>query len=75
MLINGPEIIGKFKWSAKDFSKSAANVDLEMEGPSPPQPILYAELDDGNGGHNKEKVNLADCIKNEDGHLSYMQCF
>lgn len=64
---------GKLKWSAKDFSSSASNVTLEQEGPEH-IPLLHARLDDGNGPH-EDVVNLADCIKNEDGNLKYMGCF
>ncbi|KAJ5359291.1 uncharacterized protein N7496_011704 [Penicillium cataractarum] len=66
---------GKLAWGSQDFSKSADNVHLEWEGDCKPKnPILYAELMDGNENHNS-CVNLADCIKNEDGHLRFMECF
>ncbi|KAJ5167317.1 uncharacterized protein N7482_006098 [Penicillium canariense] len=66
---------GKFTWSAENFSDGAANVHLEWEGDTKPKkPILHAELADGNDYH-EDCVNLADCIKNEDGHLRFMDCF
>ncbi|KAJ5676710.1 uncharacterized protein N7477_002343 [Penicillium maclennaniae] len=64
---------GKFKWSAENFSSSAANVTLEQDNPEH-NPLLHARLHDGEGLH-EEVVNLADCIKNEDGKLKYMGCF
>lgn len=66
---------GKLAWGSPDFSKSADNIHLEWEGDSKPKnPILHAELMDGNENH-ESCVNLADCIKNEDGHLRFMECF
>ncbi|KAJ5126730.1 hypothetical protein N7448_007509 [Penicillium atrosanguineum] len=64
---------GKFKWSAENFSGSASDVTLEQDGPEH-NPILRARLDSGNGPQ-EDVVNLADCIKNEDGKLKYMDCF
>ncbi|KAJ5625021.1 hypothetical protein N7510_001330 [Penicillium lagena] len=65
---------GKFTWSAENFADHAAGVELQLEGPTH-EPILHARLNDGTGGCREDKVNLADCIKNEDGHLRYMDCF
>lgn len=64
---------GKFKWSAENFSGSASNITLVQEGPMH-EPILHVQLDDGDGPYD-EYVNLAYCIKNEDGKLKYMDCF
>jgi len=66
--------VGKFAWSAENFADHASGVDLQLEGPTH-EPILHAQLSDGIGGFREDKVNLADCIKNEDGHLRFMQCF
>ncbi|KAJ5091285.1 hypothetical protein NUU61_006155 [Penicillium alfredii] len=65
---------GKFAWSAENFSSSASDVNLQFEGPTH-EPILHAQLCDGNGARHEDRVNLADCIKNEDGHLRFMDCF
>ncbi|KAJ5204826.1 uncharacterized protein N7498_005705 [Penicillium cinerascens] len=64
---------GKFKWSAENFSGSASDIYLEQEGPMY-EPILHVQLDDGDGPYD-DYVNLAYCIKNEDGKLKYMDCF
>jgi hypothetical protein len=37
--------------------------------------MLHADLDDGEGHIHHRQVNLGTCIKNENGHLSFMQCF
>lgn len=37
--------------------------------------MLHAQLDDGEGNIRGSQVNLGDCIKNEDGQLSFMECF
>ncbi|KAJ5458509.1 Cyanovirin-N family protein [Penicillium sp. IBT 31633x] len=65
---------GEFAWGEKNFSDRAKNVDLKLEGPEN-DPVLYAELDDDEGNYHTRQVKLGSCIKNEDGHLSYMQCF
>jgi hypothetical protein len=65
--------LGKLAWSAENLSRSASVVSLEQEGPMH-EPILHAQLNDGDGPH-EDTVNLADCIKNEDGQLKYMGCF
>lgn len=66
--------IGRFVWSAENFSHNASDIDLQMEGPTH-EPILHAQLSDDSGSMRTDKVNLADCIKNEDGHLCFMDCF
>ncbi|KAJ5578564.1 uncharacterized protein N7459_007528 [Penicillium hispanicum] len=65
---------GKLTWSAEKFSEQADDVDLQLEGPTH-EPMLHAQLRDGDGGQHADSVNLADCIKNEDGRLRYMDCF
>jgi hypothetical protein len=45
-----------------------------MDGPNG-EPLLHAQLDDGEGHICSDELNLGTCIKNEDGHLRYMQCF
>ncbi|KAJ5161892.1 hypothetical protein N7492_007284 [Penicillium capsulatum] len=65
---------GKFAWSAENFSESASSVDLQLEGETH-EPMLRAELKDGDGARHRDCVNLADCIKNENGHLRFMDCF
>ncbi|OOQ87743.1 cyanovirin-N [Penicillium brasilianum] len=66
---------GKLTWGAKDFSQSADDIHLEWEGDSKPKnPILHAKVMDGDEDH-ESCVNLAECIKNEDGHLWFMECF
>jgi hypothetical protein len=66
--------LGKLTWSRENFSDSVTDVDLRMEGPNN-EPILHAQLDDGEGNICSDELNLSSCIKNEDGHLRYMQCF
>ncbi|KAJ5997853.1 hypothetical protein N7499_005753 [Penicillium canescens] len=65
---------GKLTWSCENFSDSATDVALRMDGPDN-EPILQARLDDGEGNICSDELNLSSCIKNEDGHLRYMQCF
>ncbi|CAI7584616.1 hypothetical protein N7509_011025 [Penicillium cosmopolitanum] len=65
---------GKFAWSAENFTEDAADVILKWDGPNH-EPMLHAQLEDEGGMHNEDTVNLAACIKNEDGHLRYMDCF
>jgi hypothetical protein len=68
-------LLGKLTWGIKDFSESANDIHLEWEGDTKPKnPILHAELMDGEENHDS-CVNLADCIKNEDGRLRFMECF
>ncbi|KAJ5953941.1 hypothetical protein N7501_008220 [Penicillium viridicatum] len=57
---------GQLAWGSHDFLKSSRNVDFKLEGPDN-EPILYAQLDDGEGNIQDSQVNLGDCIKNEDG--------
>lgn len=66
--------IGKFAWSADGFSDHASDVNLKLEGPTH-EPMLHAQLDDEEGGQHMDVVNLADCIKNENGRLRFMDCF
>ncbi|OQD78259.1 hypothetical protein PENDEC_c001G02778 [Penicillium decumbens] len=64
---------GRFAWGARDFSGSATGIFLDQTGPLH-EPILHAQLDDGYGPHT-EHVNLMECIKNQNGTLTYMDCF
>ncbi|CAI7627588.1 unnamed protein product [Penicillium palitans] len=64
---------GQLAWGSHDFSKSSRNVNFKLEGPDN-EPMLHAQLDDG-GNIQDSQVNLRDCIKNEDGQLSFMECF
>lgn len=66
--------IGQFAWGCQNFSTHSSDVDLQMEGPTH-EPVLHAQLDDGVGNIQACQVNLAACIKNEDGHLRFMECF
>lgn len=66
--------IGEFAWGCTDFSTHCTDVDLQLEGPAN-EPMLHAQLDDGVGNLHESAVNLASCIKNEDGHLRFMECF
>ncbi|KAJ5089276.1 hypothetical protein N7532_007960 [Penicillium argentinense] len=66
---------GKFAWSAENFTDDASDINLQWEGPDR-EPFLHAQLKNyENGSKNEDCVNLAACIKNEDGHLRYMDCF
>ncbi|OQD62875.1 hypothetical protein PENPOL_c011G01204 [Penicillium polonicum] len=65
---------GQLAWGSHDFLKSSRNVDFKLEGPDN-EPMLHAQLDDGEGNIQDSQVNLGDCIKNEDGQLSFMECF
>lgn len=73
-MTRGSTATGKFHWSASNFSQAASDIDLQMEGPTH-EPILHAQLADGGGGTHEDRVNLADCIKNENGELRFMDCF
>ncbi|KAJ6110995.1 hypothetical protein N7486_003230 [Penicillium sp. IBT 16267x] len=74
LVTNGVFLEGKFAWSAEGFSDQASDVILKLEGATL-EPMLHASLDDDEGGHHMDVVNLADCIKNENGRLRYMDCF
>ncbi|KAJ5131338.1 uncharacterized protein N7515_007377 [Penicillium bovifimosum] len=65
---------GDFAWGNRDFMKQARNIDFKLEGPEN-EPVLHADLDDGEGHMKQRQVNLGSCIMNEDGNLSFMQCF
>ncbi|CAI7671646.1 unnamed protein product [Penicillium discolor] len=65
---------GQLAWGSHDLSKSARNVDFKLEGRSN-EPMLHAQLDDGEGNIQDSQVNLGGCIKNEDGQLNFMECF
>ncbi|KAJ5970344.1 uncharacterized protein N7479_000262 [Penicillium vulpinum] len=65
---------GQLAWGERGFSKSSRKVEFKLEGPNE-DPVLHAQLDDGEGNVNDSKVNLGSCIKNEDGQLSFMECF
>ncbi|KAJ5221885.1 uncharacterized protein N7469_010772 [Penicillium citrinum] len=65
---------GKFAWSAENFTDDAAEVNLIWDGPDR-EPMLHAQLRDEDGMQHEDRVNLAGCIKNEDGRLRYMDCF
>ncbi|KAF7712494.1 CVNH domain-containing protein [Penicillium ucsense] len=70
---------GKLTWSGHNFTQTAENIHLEWEGDGKPQnPILHADVytDPTVSAESAAScVNLADCIKNEDGHLRFMDCF
>jgi hypothetical protein len=66
--------IGQLAWGDRNFSAHSTNVDLQLEGPTN-EPVLHAQLDDGTGNIQSSEVNLASCIKNEEGHLRFMGCF
>jgi hypothetical protein len=65
---------GQFAWGSHNFSAHATDVDLQLEGPTH-EPVLHAHIDDGIGNIQDCEVNLAACIKNEDGNLRFMECF
>ena len=65
---------GKFAWGCGNFSQKASDANLQFEGPTN-EPILHAQLDNDEGVRREECVNLAECIKNEEGHLRFMDCF
>ncbi|KAJ5154837.1 Cyanovirin-N family protein [Penicillium coprophilum] len=65
---------GQFTWGDQGFSKSSRDVVFKLEGPDN-EPMLHAQFDDGEGHIKDSQVNLGHCIKNEDGHLSFMECF
>ncbi|KAJ5519819.1 Cyanovirin-N family protein [Penicillium fimorum] len=65
---------GQFSWGDRDFSKSSRDVVFKLEGPKN-EPMLHAQLDDGKGNAQESQVNLGHCIKNEDGHRRFMECF
>jgi len=66
--------IGQLVWGCQDFSAHSTDIDLQLEGPTN-EPILHAQLDDGIGNTQEGEVNLASCIKNEDGRLRFQGCF
>ncbi|CAG7941834.1 unnamed protein product [Penicillium nalgiovense] len=65
---------GQLAWGSNNFSKNSRDVNFQLEGPEN-NPMLHAQLEDGEGNVRESQMNLADCIKNEDGHLSFMECF
>ncbi|KAJ5551829.1 hypothetical protein N7535_000225 [Penicillium sp. DV-2018c] len=65
---------GDFAWGDRDFMKQARNINFKLEGPDN-EPVLHADIDDGEGHMHRRQLNLGSCIMNEDGHLSFGQCF
>ncbi|CAG8004967.1 unnamed protein product [Penicillium salamii] len=65
---------GQFAWGCTGFSTHSSDIDSQLEGPTN-EPMLRAQLDDGIGTSRESEVNLGACIKNEDGHLCFMECF
>ncbi|KUM65437.1 hypothetical protein ACN42_g1592 [Penicillium freii] len=61
---------GQLAWGSHDFLKSSRNVDFRLEGPDN-EPILHAQLNDGEGNIQGSQVNLGDCIKNEDAFYHF----
>ncbi|KGO74083.1 Cyanovirin-N [Penicillium italicum] len=66
--------LGLLAWGSHGFSKISRDVGFKLEGPDN-DPMLHAQLDDGEGNIRESKLNLGDCIKNENGHLRFMECF
>ncbi|KAJ5211044.1 Cyanovirin-N [Penicillium cf. griseofulvum] len=65
---------GQLAWGDHEFSKKSQDVSFQLEGPNN-DPMLYAQVDAGDGGTQESTVNLATCIKNEDGKLCFLECF
>ncbi|KAJ5365681.1 Cyanovirin-N family protein [Penicillium concentricum] len=63
---------GQFSWGDRNFSKSSRDVVFKLDGN---EPMLHAQLDDGEGNIQESELNLGHCIKNEDGRLCFMECF
>ncbi|KAJ5422415.1 Cyanovirin-N [Penicillium cf. griseofulvum] len=66
--------LGQLAWGDHEFSKKSQDVSFQLEGPNN-DPMLYAQVDAGDGGTQESTVNLATCIKNEDGKLCFLECF
>lgn len=65
---------GEFRWGSSNFSADTSDVNLQLEGETN-EPILRARMSGEGGTKHESRVNLGDCIKNENGHLQFMECF
>ncbi|OJJ42866.1 hypothetical protein ASPZODRAFT_137010 [Penicilliopsis zonata CBS 506.65] len=65
---------GRFHWNGHDFTSSASQIHLTLEG-NDRAPILHAQLNDRHGSQQSASLNLGDCLKNVNGKLEYMECW
>ena len=64
--------LGQFQWYGQDFSSSAINVELHLEGDEEEQvPILRAELQSVEGDPIAADLNLAERIANINGEFVF----
>ena len=64
--------LGQFQWYGQDFSSSASNVELHLEGDEEEQvPILRAELQSVEGDPIAADLNLAERIANINGEFVF----
>ncbi|KAG8668477.1 hypothetical protein FPOAC2_07764 [Fusarium poae] len=61
---------GAFEWGGENFSGSASDISLEMEGDG--QPILRAQLNPMDGDPVDADLNLAERIGNDCGTLIFL---
>ncbi|KAK3896587.1 Cyanovirin-N [Staphylotrichum tortipilum] len=59
---------GKLKWGGKNFSMSAKNVHLTLEGPDS-MPMLHAQLMNEKGMETSAELDLPEHIGNRDGNF------
>ncbi|ODM20065.1 hypothetical protein SI65_05051 [Aspergillus cristatus] len=60
---------GRFSWNGQNFSNTARNVRLGMEGKR--EPVLHAELQDDSGEYRESEARLGEHVGNIDGQLRW----
>lgn len=61
--------IGRFSWDGQNFSNTARNVRLGMEGQR--EPVLHAELQNDSGEYKESETRLGEHVGNIDGQLRW----
>lgn len=62
-------LIGRFSWDGQNFSSTARNVRLGMEGQR--EPVLHAELQNDSGEYVGSDTQLGEHVGNIDGQLRW----
>lgn len=70
VLLRLTHLAGHFQWGAENFTQSAQNISLSLEGPG--VPVLRAELKSEDGEWIHSDINLAEMIENQNGRLSFL---
>lgn len=61
--------VGRFSWNGQNFSNTARNVRLGMEGQR--EPVLHAELKKDSGEYVGSDTQLGEHVGNVDGQLRW----